>query len=84
VQWFVYCIVVSIFGAYVTGLALPSGAGYMAVFRVASTSIFMGYALALAQGSIWYKRSWGYTLRSMFDGLVYGLLSAGFFGWLWP
>ena len=25
-----------------------------------------------------------FVVRSMFDGLIYGLLTAGVFGWLWP
>jgi len=83
-QWFVYCLIVSIFGAYVTGRALGPGAGYMEVFRFAGTTVFMGYSLALLQNSIWYKRNWGFTFKSMFDGLLYGLVTAGFFGWLWP
>jgi hypothetical protein len=48
------------------------------------TVAFAGYALALPQHSIWYKRGWGFTLKTMFDGLVYALLTAGVFGWLWP
>jgi len=31
-----------------------------------------------------YKRNWGTTLKSVFDGLVYALFTAGAFGWLWP
>jgi hypothetical protein len=84
VQWFLHSIVVSIFGAYVTGLAVGVGANYMTVFRLASVTTFMGYSLALAQHSIWYRRDWGTTLRSMIDGLIYGLLTGGVFGWLWP
>ena len=84
VQWFMYSIVVGIFGAYVTGLAVGVGANYMTVFRLASVTTFMGYSLALAQHSIWYRRDWGTTLRSMIDGLIYGLLTGGVFGWLWP
>ena len=34
--------------------------------------------------SIWYKRSWSTTWKSMFDALVYGLFTGGVFGWLWP
>lgn len=41
-------------------------------------------ALALLQNSIWYKRKWSSTLKSMADGLVYALVTAGTFGWLWP
>jgi hypothetical protein len=54
------------------------------VFRIAGTVAFAGYALALAQPSIWYGRSWTATLKSMFDGLIYALLTAGTMGWLWP
>src|SRR3990172_10775602 len=73
--WFLYSILVSFFAAYVAGRALGPGAAYMAVFRFAGCAAFMGYSLALLQHSIWYRRNWGTTLKSMFDGLVYGLLT---------
>lgn len=82
--WFVYSIVVGIFAAYIAGRALAPGTRYLEVFRFAGCTAFLGYSLALLQNSIWYKRNWGATLRSVFDGLVYGLLTAGTFGWLWP
>jgi hypothetical protein len=44
----------------------------------------MGYGLGLLQNSIWYKRNWSATLKSVFDSLIYGLVTAGAFGWLWP
>ena len=84
VLWFIYSILVSIIAGYVAGTALPRGANYLAVFRFAGCVAFTGYSVALLQNSIWYKRNWGTTLKSMFDGLVYGLLTAGVFGWLWP
>ncbi len=84
VNWFIYCLVVGVFTAYVTGVALAPGADYLKVFQVAGCVSFMAYALALPQPSIWYSKSWGTTLRGMFDGLVYGLMTAGTFGWLWP
>ena len=82
--WFLYCAVVGLFAAYVAGRALAPGAQYLAVFRFAGCTAFVGYALALWQNSIWYKRAWSTTLKSTFDGLVYALLTAGTFGWLWP
>lgn len=84
VVWFVYCLVISGFSAYVTGRALGAGAAYLTVFRFAGTTAFAGYALALWQDSIWYKRKWSTTFKNNIDGLVYGLLTAGTFGWLWP
>jgi hypothetical protein len=84
VLWFIYCLVVGLFAGYVAGITLPVGADYRVVFRITGTVAFVGYALALWQVSIWYKRSWGTTVRSTLDGLVYALLTAGAFGWLWP
>jgi len=84
VLWFLYSVVISVFAAYIAGRALGPGAHYLAVFRFAGCTAFAGYALALLQNSIWYKRNWGATLKSMFDGLVYALVTAGTFGWLWP
>ncbi len=84
VQWFVYCVVVGIFAAYIAGHALGPGYEYRPVFRYVGTVAFTGYALGLLQISSWYKRNWTATLKSVFDGLVYALLTAGIFGWLWP
>lgn len=82
--WFVYCLVVSVFAAYVAGRALGPGAEYLDVFRFAGTTAFAGYALGLWQDTIWYRRNPMTTIKSNFDGLIYALLTAGAFGWLWP
>ena len=82
--WFLYCLVVGTFSAYMAGRALPPGSPYLSAFRFAGTAAFLSYGMALIQNSIWYKRSWGTTFRSMFDALVYGCLTGGAFGWLWP
>ena len=83
-QWFIYCIVVSIFAAYLTGRTRLPGTPYLEVFRVAGTVAFAGYALALVQNAIWRGETWRITLKHVFDGLIYALLTAGTFGWLWP
>ena len=82
--WFVYAAVVGLFAAYVAGRALPIGADYLAVFRFAGVAAFLGYSLALWQMSIWYHRPWSTTIKATVDGLIYALLTAGVFGWLWP
>ncbi|MEO6324420.1 MAG: hypothetical protein ABIT01_10875 [Thermoanaerobaculia bacterium] len=84
ILWFLYCVVIGVFAAYVTGHALPAGAHYRSVFRFAGITAFACYGLALWQNSIWYHRSWLTTLKSNLDSLVYGMLTAGIFGWLWP
>jgi hypothetical protein len=84
IQWFLFSIVVGIFAAYVAGRALLPNADYLQVFRFAGVTAFLGYSLALWEMSIWYKRSWMITIKSTIDGLIYALLTAGVFGWLWP
>lgn len=83
-QWFIYCLVVGLCSAYVCGHLMGPGAGYRPVFRFVGAVTFIGYSLALWQDSIWYKRNWGTTIRNTIDGLIYGLLTGGVFGWLWP
>ena len=82
--WFLYAVVVGIFAAYVVGRALPAGTEYLHVFRFAGVAAFMGYSVALWQMSIWYRRAWSTTIKITVDGLIYALLTAGTFGWLWP
>lgn len=83
-EWFLYCMVVSIFAAYVAGRTRAPGAEYLEVFSIAGVTAFIGYSLAQAQNSIWRGVTWGVTLKHMLDGLIFGLLTAGTFGWLWP
>ncbi len=82
--WFVFCLVVSVFVAYVTTRTLGPGTSYLSVFRIAGTVGFMGYGSAECSNSIWRGEAWSTTAKNLFDGLVYGLLTAGVFGWLWP
>jgi hypothetical protein len=84
VQWFIYSIIVGIFAAYVAGRALHLGDPYLAVFRFVGVTAFACYSIAGWQESIWYKRSMSMTLKNTFDGLLYALVTAGTFGWLWP
>ena len=83
-QWFLYCVLVGIFAAYLTGRAFGPGSDYRTVFRFTGTTAFLGYSLALIQTSIWYHRSWGNTIRHLIDGLIYALLTGGVFGAMWP
>jgi len=82
--WFLYCLAVSFFVAYLAGRTLGPGTANLAVFRVAGTVAFVAYGLGMTHESIWGGRAWSTTFKFYFDGLVYGLLTAGVFGWLWP
>jgi hypothetical protein len=83
-QWFVYSIVIGVFAAYVAGRALGPGAQYLAVFRFVGVTAFACYAVGGWSESIWYRRSWVTTFKNTVDGLLFALVTAGTFGWLWP
>lgn len=83
-MWFIYCGVVSVFAGYIAGRALPPGSEYLEVFRFAGCVAFVGYTVALWQGAIWYKRTPSTVIKQTFDGLVYGLVTGGIFGAMWP
>ncbi|HKR55234.1 MAG TPA: hypothetical protein VJS20_02960 [Gemmatimonadales bacterium] len=84
IGWFVYLLVVGCFAAYVAGRALPAGSPYLSVFRFVGVTAFLAYTLALWQMTIWYNRALMTSVKVTVDGLIYGLLTAGMFGWLWP
>jgi hypothetical protein len=82
IQWFVYSLVVGVFVAYITSRTLNPGVGYLPVFRVAGTVAWLAYAGGAPIDSIWRGQPWSVTVKAIFDGLLYALLTAGTFGWL--
>lgn len=84
VLWFIHCLFVSFVVAYLTGRLLGPGTDYLEVFQIAGTAAWLAYSFAHVPGAIWMGRSWSSTIKDWIDGLVYALLTAGAFGWLWP
>jgi hypothetical protein len=83
-MWFVYCLIISFFVAYLTGRTVPPESVYPVVFRVAGTAAFLTYGLGPLANGIWKGQPWGVVIKEAIDGLIYGLLTGGTFGWLWP
>jgi hypothetical protein len=84
IQWFVFCLVIGFFVAYLAAHTLAPGTNYLEVFRVVGTASFLAYGLGSLSNGIWKGQKWSVTIKEVIDGLVYGLLTAGIFGWLWP
>ena len=83
-QWFGYCLLIGFFVAYLTAHTVAPGAYYLKVFRVVGTAAFLAYGLGTISNAIWKGQTWSMTIKEVIDGLVYALLTAGTFGWLWP
>jgi hypothetical protein len=83
VGWFVFTLFVGVVVAYVITRTLDASTDYLTVFRVAGTVAFLTYAGSEPVRSIWGGVRWSNTVKNMVDGLIYALVTAGTFGWLW-
>jgi len=54
------------------------------VFRVAGSVALAAYSFGQIPFAIWWGRPWKSALKEFADGIVYAILTAGSFGWLWP
>ena len=82
--WLGYCLIIGFFVAYLAAHTIAPGAHYLRVFRVVGTAAFLAYGLGNLSNGIWKGQTLSVTLKEAIDGLVYALLTAGTFGWLWP
>lgn len=84
ILWFIYCLIIGVFVAYLTKHAVPSGSAYLVVFRAAAVAALLAYGVAQLSNAIWRGQTWSAAIKELIDGLIYALLTAGTFGWLWP
>lgn len=82
--WFAFCVVISVFVAYLTGRSLGPDAEFMNVLQIASTTAFLGYGASEPISAIWKAQPWGMTLKSVFDGLIFALVTGAVFAQFWP
>ena len=83
-QWFGFVLAMSALVAYVARLTIDPGADYLTVFRVTGAIATIGYAFSNISDSIWKGQKWSTSFKFVCDGIVYGLVTGGTFGWLWP
>ena len=81
---FVFYLLIGTVVAYLASRTLDPGEDYLAVFRVTGTVAWLAYGTATVPDAIWFGRPWSGIVKGLLDALAYGLLTAGFFGWLWP
>lgn len=83
-QWFAYILLVALVIGYAASQVLDPGTEYMTVFCFVATIAALPHIIGVIPNSIWKGQSWGTTGRFFLDGIVYALLTAGTFAWLWP
>jgi hypothetical protein len=83
-KWFAYTLLVGFTAAYLAGRTLDPGTHYLQVFRVVGAVSFVAYGFGSIPLAIWMGKSLRSLAKDLADALIYSLLSAGVFGWLWP
>ncbi len=81
---FVYYLVIGFLVAYVASRFLEPDTEYLRVFRLTGTVAWLAYGTGVIPLSVWFGRPWSAAWKDLADALLYGLLTAGVFGWLWP
>jgi len=81
---FIEMVVISFVVAYLGTLALPRDDEYMHVFRFVGTAAILGYVFGGFGCDTFMGRAPRFQFTSAIDSLIYALLTAGTFAWLWP
>ena len=81
-QWFLFCGLVSLFCAMVS-IVVPPGAPHVA-FHAVALSALMAYAFGCFTDAIWWGVPWKNAFKYIVDGIIYALITAFTFEWLWP
>jgi hypothetical protein len=82
--WFALNLVVSILAGYLACRTLAAGSSFPQIFRVVSIVTFAAYAGGAVQQAVWMGKPWSSTVKEVGDALIYAIVSALVFGWLWP
>lgn len=81
---FAYLLLMGLMVAYVGSATLPAGTEYLKVFQVTGTVALIGHSMGAFPKAIFWGWSRSAATKEVLDGLVYALVTAGVFGWLWP
>jgi hypothetical protein len=81
---FLVFVGVASMAAYTAAHALGPAPHYRAVFRIVGTVGILSFGVGSIFNSIWYDRPWRAYAADAIDAILFGLVMAGVFGWLWP
>ena len=83
-SWMGFLLVASTFVGWIAGAAVPPGAETRYVWHFTAAIAFVIYGLATWPAVIWYGRKASSAFKDSVDGVIYAVITAVTFGWLWP
>lgn len=81
---FISYVVIAAMCGYLAGIGLAPGAEYMDVFRVVGTAAILGFCMGSFAGDFFLGKPNRFIITSFIDGVIFALITAGVFAWLWP
>lgn len=78
---FAFFMVAAFVIGYLSSVAFAPGADRMDVFRLVFTAGLLCHAAGPFPGVFWFRQHFA---MEVLDGVVYALITAGLFAWLWP
>jgi len=82
--WFAFCLLTSLIVGCFAGVTQGPGAEHHVLFHFLAVTAFLAYGYGQLVDSIWKGQTWGVTLKHVFDGAIYALVTAETFILLWP
>lgn len=82
--WIINLLLIGTCVAYIASHANLGAAPYLKVFQMVGATAFLAHAGNSLTMSIWMGQPWSQVPGRVADGLIYALLTAGTFAWLWP
>lgn len=78
-----YLVTSAVIG-YLAWAALPQGTPFAKVFQVVGTAAILAYCFAGFPGDLWFQEKRRAMAMNLIDGVIFGLITAAIFAWLWP
>jgi hypothetical protein len=83
-QWFVFCLLVSVACAGLAAHVLGPHPDSHVAFHTIGVAALLGYSFGEIPNSIWRGQPWSMSMKYFIDGIVYAVITAATFCWLWP
>lgn len=81
---FLFYLFTSAVIAYLAWSVMPRGERFGQVFQVVGTAAILAYCFSSFPNDLWFQKKRRAMVMDWIDGIVFGLITAAVFAWLWP